>query len=97
MKDNTIPNFSSQKTDDVLLNVFLETTLGGVDHELDDWSDGITDLLHEEYAGSHRRASWDYFRGFNEDAKGLQLLGVAEGSNVVPFPLSGRNDLPLSA
>ena len=51
MKDNTIPKFSPQKTDDVLLNVFLETTLGGVDHELDDWSDGITDLLHEEYAG----------------------------------------------
>ncbi len=97
MTHNTTPNFPSEKTSDILLNVFLETTLGGVNHELDDWSDGIIEPLHEEYAGLHRRAPWDYFRGVYGPENGQEWLSVIDVSNVLPFPEAERSRLPLSA
>lgn len=97
MTQNTAPNFPSEKTSDILLNVFLETTLGAVDHELDDWSDGITEPLHEEYAGSHRRAAWNYFHGVFGSETGSEFLSILDGCNVVPFPKAEGNRLPLCA
>lgn len=52
----------SQNANDILLDLFIQQTFGSIDHEPEDWSDGITDLsLWEESAPHLGQAAWDYF------------------------------------
>lgn len=52
----------SQNTNDILLDLFIQQTFGSIDHEPEDWSDGITDIsLREESAPHLGQAAWDYF------------------------------------
>jgi hypothetical protein len=71
--------------------------LGGIDHELDDWSDGITDPLHEEYPGSHPVGHWDYFCGTAASKNCATPSILARDSKIVLFPAPEQSVLPLSA
>ncbi len=82
---------------DILLEDFVENTLGVVDHATGHWTEGTADPHREEYAVFQRRAESDYFRGVTTHDKDVELFAIATGSNVVPFPETNRSPLPLSA
>jgi hypothetical protein len=90
-------NLYARKSSDILLDLFLEKNLGGIDHELDDWTDGITDPLHEEYADIQPAKRWDYFRGTANREHCAELFILAADSRVVRFPAHEKNALLLSA
>jgi hypothetical protein len=52
----------AQNTGDILLDLFIQQTLGSIDHEREDWSDGMTDIFLCEESSPHLGlAAWDYF------------------------------------
>ena len=97
MPNTNRSNLHSRKSSDILLDLFLANNLGGIDHELDDWSDGITDPLHEEYEGGQPVGHWDYFRGTAASNNCATPSILAGDSKVVLFPAPEQRVLPLSA
>jgi hypothetical protein len=73
------------------------SNLGGIDHELDDWSNEITDPLHEEYAGSQPVGHWDYFCGTAASKNCATPSILARDSKLDLFPAPEQRVLPLSA
>lgn len=85
----------SQNANDILLDLFVERTIGSLDYELDDWSDGITDIfLYEDNVTLERRAVWDYFPEADQSAPHPRNSCVGIRSKIVAFPATA---LPLSA
>lgn len=90
-------HFTSQKSTDILLDLFLEETLGEVGCQQDDWSDGITGLLQEEEAAFNRKAAWDYFSRVEQCRVDSGASRPRTSENVLPFPVAHHKELALSA
>lgn len=85
----------SRSANDILLDLFVEQTIGSLDHELEDWSDGITDIsLYEDSNLWNHRAGWNYFPAADQQAPQPQPGGAVAPSGIVHFPSS---ELPLCA
>ncbi len=90
-------HLTSQKSTDILLDLFLEETLGEIACPQDDWSDGITGLLQEEEAALNRKADWDYFSCVEQRRFSAKASSASSLENVVLFPVGQQKRLPLSA
>jgi hypothetical protein len=89
--------FTAQKSKDILLDLFLEETLGEIGGQQDDWSDGITGLLQEDEAALDRKANWDYFSCVEQRRLFAKASSASSPANVVKFPVGQQKRLPLSA